>query len=182
MTNTRPLATIKRQLQAGFTLLEVMVVVLIIGIIISFATLSIGPSASQQQELETKRIVALVQLAAEEAILNASDIVLQLTARGYRFALLDAAGQIRPFDKADTTYRPRELPEELHLQAMINGEEVSLTQTFADTEQLPSVFILSSGELTPFEIDVVNDDDLKFRAVGEYSGQVSYRGRVDGQR
>jgi general secretion pathway protein H len=179
MTNTRPLVTIKRQLQAGFTLLEVMVVVLIVGIIISFATLSIGPSASQQQEQESKRIVALVKLAGEEAILNASDIVLQLTERGYRFALLDAGGQVKPFDSEDTTYRPRELPDNLRLRATINGEEASLTQTYTDTEQLPSVFILSSGELTPFEIDVVDDDDLKFRAIGSYSGQVVYQGRVD---
>ena len=64
--------------QAGFTLLEMMVVVVIIGIIMSFATLSIGGGDRRADELkrEAQRFMALLELASSEAIKRCAAILI----------------------------------------------------------------------------------------------------------
>ena len=53
---------------AGFTLLELLVVVLLIGIIANFAVLSMsGRALTDKLSVEAQRLNQLVQLAAEEA-------------------------------------------------------------------------------------------------------------------
>src|SRR5699024_337924 len=53
----------------GFTLIEVLVVVLIIGIVLSFVSLSINTnSAAERLDREARRLAALARTAATDAI------------------------------------------------------------------------------------------------------------------
>ncbi|MDH5301270.1 MAG: type II secretion system minor pseudopilin GspH [Gammaproteobacteria bacterium] len=179
MTNNCLSAAGVRRKQSGFTLIEVMVVVLIIGIIISFASLSVGQSASQEQEEEARRLTALLRLGGEEAIFNSRELVLEVFKGGYRFMEIDPKGQRQPVGKEETTYRARELPEQFHLRLEIDGTEVALTGAPQEGQQPPAVFMLSSGEMTPFVLDVVDEQKVGYRLQGEYSGMVNYVGKVE---
>ena len=70
--------------QCGFTLLELLVVLMIIGIIIGAASFSINPRAQDVKE-EASRFSSLVNLALDEAAMNSDEFALQFTQKGYSF-------------------------------------------------------------------------------------------------
>ena len=52
----------------GFTLIEILVVLVVVGITLAFATLSVNPSGpSDRLNIEAQRLLALTQDAADEA-------------------------------------------------------------------------------------------------------------------
>lgn len=138
--------------EKGFTLLELLVVLLIIGIIITFVTLSID-TRSDDIEIEAKRFAALLNLAQEEAILNGMEYALEFDATGYLF--LELAGSKWKAIENDDVLRERKLPEGLNLKLVLEGEEMDMElsgNVFDAGVALPRIYLLSSGEFTPYEI------------------------------
>jgi general secretion pathway protein H len=70
---------------AGFTLVEVMVVLVIIGITLGLVSLNAMPSQQQTLEGEAKRIALLLQLARDEAIVRNRLVAFEADSQGYRF-------------------------------------------------------------------------------------------------
>jgi len=72
--------------QRGFTLLELMVVLVIVSIILTFVTLTAGgdPRAEQLQR-ETRRLAALLEMASEEAVLSSQQLAVRFSEEGYEF-------------------------------------------------------------------------------------------------
>ena len=68
----------------GFTLLEVITVVLIIGVIISFASLSVSNNDSKRVQDEAERLQHLLTLAAEESILRGKEMALFVCSARYQ--------------------------------------------------------------------------------------------------
>ena len=94
---------------AGFTLLELMVVLVLIGIIFTFAVLSFGgDDLAEAMEREAHRLATLVSLANDEAVLRGEELAMRFTEHGYEFMLLTAAGwQSR---EGDSLLKPHALP------------------------------------------------------------------------
>jgi general secretion pathway protein H len=131
--------------QHGFTLLEVMVVMVLMGIILSFTMLSVGDGGlSRRQSQEAQRLLALLKLAQEEAILRQTHIGLALSHHSYRF-MSQHRGTWSEFN--DTIFAPRVLPAELRFSIKVEGLAVTLSER-ADS---PQVILFSSGETSPFE-------------------------------
>src|SRR3569623_144089 len=103
----------RRQSAAGFTLLEVLVVILIIGVIISFAALSIHRADNSVEE-ETQRLAALIKLGSQEAVLQ-----------GREFALEFDGEQWQPLAD-DDILRPRTLPFDVVIDLKLEGEQLAL--------------------------------------------------------
>lgn len=134
--------------------------VLIIGIMLTFATLSVGDRATADTlDTEARRIEQLLRLAQEESELKGHDIGFIHTQDDYQFLLFNKEGRWAPI--AEGPLRPRALPPPLSLRLRVDGRPVPPAQQSAaggagdDTPPPePQVLILSSGELTAFALDL----------------------------
>lgn len=159
----------------GFTLIEVLVVMLIIGIIVSFATLSVGRGTDKVVEEEARRLAGLVELAGQEAVLQSRELALRLAPGGYEFQMFDKDQWRRV--TADDTLRPRTLPDGVRLEINIEGEVVKLGKksTNGDASKTePRVYLLSSGEITPFQLVVfrAGKSGEGYRVKGDVAGKI----------
>ncbi|MES3020666.1 MAG: type II secretion system minor pseudopilin GspH [Pseudomonadota bacterium] len=77
----------KRPLRAarGFTLVELMVVMVIIGITIGLVSFNAIPSSRQNLQAEAARIALLLQLARDEAIVRNRLVAFEADQQQYRF-------------------------------------------------------------------------------------------------
>jgi general secretion pathway protein H len=148
-----------RRRSAGFTLLELMVVLVLIGIIFSFAVLSLrGTDISDLMEQETRRLAMLLELASDEAVLRGEELAVNFTDDGYEFLVLRDNNWGPPAD--DPLLKAYSLPADIELRLEVEGEPPVLNVVAGEQqkdagedsgEQLePQVFILSSGEMTAF--------------------------------
>lgn len=95
--------------QKGFTLLELLVVLVIISIMLGVATLNALPSERQVLQEEARRIALLMQLARDEALVRSRPMAFEGDENGYRFLIKDA-GEWKPFG-ADEQLRERSFPQ-----------------------------------------------------------------------
>jgi general secretion pathway protein H len=162
----------------GFTLLEVLVVVIIIGIVISFAVLSIN-SDDKTLEEEARRLQALINLAGQEAVLQSRELALEFTDDGYDFLVFDGE-KWQPLAD-DEILRPRTLPGELVVEYEAEGERLTLQST-NDEKTPPRIYFLSSGEMTPFHLTVRRRGESDgYQLTGTTRGKTELRGTDDGK-
>jgi general secretion pathway protein H len=69
----------------GFTLVEIMVVMVIIGITLGLASLNAIPSPRQDLQKEAQRLTLLLQLARDEAIVRNRPVTFEATPERYHF-------------------------------------------------------------------------------------------------
>jgi general secretion pathway protein H len=174
----------------GFTLIELMVVIVIIGILLSYASLAIrGRDHEDLIREEAQRFDRLVQLALEEATLRGEEYALEIYNDGYRFYRFED-NQWMPLEN-DHLLHERKLPDDIEIDMSLEKTDIvidtvlSKENTKGKTQQdnagkqdkskdgpKPQIFLLSSGEITP-------EFDLRFYILGtEASYMVS--GRFDG--
>ena len=71
--------------EAGFTLIELMVVLLIMGIALGAVTLSFRSPTQQPLGREGERLAAVLNLAKDEASLTGQPVLFKLDRQGWRF-------------------------------------------------------------------------------------------------
>ena len=153
-----------RRQQAGFTLLELLIVVFIISLISAgFIKLSVGfGSATQLLENETKRLHRLLNLTAQEAILQGSGIGLLIEADAYHFV---AYGQEDWVTFDDDMLKRYQLPEDWHLELKQYDEvvppvvaDLKKDETKEVKQPTPSIIFYATGEVTPFQLQIYAAD------------------------
>ncbi len=187
----------------GFTLIEIIVVIFIIGIVVSFATLSVNVSTTRVVPSEVQRLESLMALASDEAVLQTQEMALEVYRNGYRFMELMQADQSWKWQplQDDAQFRPRCFPEGVTMEAVIEGLEAPLdtvdcTKFTAPADETsseekatvqksrldedkepPRVFLLSSGEMTPFDLKVAMQGEKKnyLHLVGDLTGKIVTR-------
>ncbi len=157
----------------GFTLLEIMVVLVLVGIITSFALLSVGGGPRERLAEEARRLAALVELHQQEAILNGETRGIQFSRTGYALLTLGEKGQWQSPTAANTLIQ-HTLPEDIALGLWVEDRAVDLKTT----AKLPQVLLLASGETTEFVAVFGFADDRapdapRYRVAGDALGRLT---------
>ena len=167
MTVPRPEWQLRRR--NGFTLLEILVVLAIIGITLSLAVINLGDDRLDRQlDEEGRRLKALITLASEQAILQNREIALAVTTSQYQFLTL-----------AEKKWQPIAGDRILRLRTLKPGQKLSLDLEnrpviLPDSPDSPQVFLLSSGEISPFLISLTDEAlDSVYRLSPGSDGQLN---------
>lgn len=175
------------QREQGFSLVEILVVVLIVAIVTSAAMLSFA-NVSDDRELRTeaRRFAALVEVALDEATMQGRDFGIELMTGGYRFVEYDAYAARWTSLPGDDTLRLRALPDSVEIELFMEGQRVLLSDSPAafdvpdDTSfrsagefYAPHLLVYSSGDATPFEMHLWRaSDDRRVIVRGDGLGTV----------
>jgi general secretion pathway protein H len=187
----------------GFTLLEVMVVIALIGVIVTMVQFSFSANKPEDKLKEQSfRFKVIFESAQEYGLLNNLELGLLVKENSYQFLAYDGvkwslpaeqnwlAEQIMPNDivlSLNLDDLPIEEPILLDSKALFEEEEGFTLETEKDKEKklIPQVYILSGGDLTPFSLtfqfsdeleqsDVF--DDLGYRVTGLYTTPLEISG------
>ena len=145
----------------GFTLIELMVVLVVVGLLVSLVGMNIGGGGERRELTEVTRTLYLrMQAAADEAVLTSREIGIRFDENNrYRFLVFDR-------DEAEWVREPPgglpggTLPQWAAFRIETEAESGGGTGLGdSDAERLPSIVFFSSGEMTPFELSVWWRDD-----------------------
>jgi general secretion pathway protein H len=163
----------------GFTLVEILVVVVIMAIVISLAVLSIGVTGRDAQlDQEGRRIEALIDLLHERALLEGRDFGVSIQPNSYDFLVYDTIHDTwRKFDR-ENEYRHRDLPKGVSFQLQLDQQTVVLKAVDKSLSgglpSTPQLAIAASGEGTPFRLVLQRDATQAKAAVnGDALGKIS---------
>lgn len=151
--------------QRGFTLLELLVVLVVVGVMVSMAVLSFGVLGRDRQvEEETRRFWAVLRQAREEAELQVEDLGIFMSADAYQFLRFDSRENEWLLIEYDELFAERDLPEGLRFRLRLESRDVVLQPDLpqrGDKEENdkwpPQIMVLSSGDVMPFELEIERD-------------------------
>ncbi|MBA3581938.1 MAG: type II secretion system minor pseudopilin GspH [Gammaproteobacteria bacterium] len=131
----------------GFTLIEILVVITLIGIVATFISLTMLDRGAHDLKEQSRRLAALIRTAHEDSVLYGRNMGMSIGKRDYRFFEFEA-GQWHAITAKDI-YRPRQLPGILYLQLKLDDINVIMDN---DAPATPQIFFLASGEISPFDL------------------------------
>jgi len=151
----------------GFTLIEIMVVMVIVAILAGTVSLVVGDNQQRHElENEARRLAALLDLTQHEAVFQNIEIGFQLDQQGYAFRVLDEAKlswASLPQDFLKNRNFPDwmivDLNDRVYELQLGENEDEAAADNFA-----PQVLFFSSGESTPFLITLsyTGADDFQY--------------------
>jgi len=131
----------------GFTLVEIMVVMVIIGVTLGLASLNAIPSPHQDLQAEAQRLTLLLQLARDEAIVRNRPVTFEATPERYHFLVRNETRWV-PITN-DDLLREREFkngPLTLLLDPASAGTVNPLRITFGrEPVDKPFVLVMATG-------------------------------------
>jgi general secretion pathway protein H len=147
----------------GFTLVEILVVVVIMAVVIALAVLSIGVTGRDTQlDEESRRIEGLVDILHERALLEGRDFGLRILPDGYEFAVYDADRDRWLTMNDEQEFRHRTLPKGVSFKLTLDSVEVVLKPVERDAlndqpPPSPQLAISASGDGTPFKLTLTRE-------------------------
>jgi general secretion pathway protein H len=140
----------------GFTLLELLVVMVLAGILLSIVTVSVTPDPRQQLAREAQRIGQLMALAADEARIRQEPIVWEADLNGYRF--VTEAGGERQLLTGDDLLRERTWDRPLTRLAVIDAGRSQPSQILLGPGAPPVRIAIAREWIQPrFRLELAND-------------------------
>lgn len=167
----------------GFTLIEILIVVLIISIVTSVGMLTISRNNNKEIEYFAKELTQVIQLAEEQAMLHSSVLGLIIKSESYQFVVLEKTPdnkKERWSPLLDNVLGKHTIPD--HVQMTIDThdpqkkEEEKSDDDNNDEEKPPEpqLVISPNGDVTPFVIYIgAKGTKPRFTITGAADGTIT---------
>jgi len=172
----------KARIDQGFSLIEILVVVFIIGILVTAVSLSIdiggSGSVNENVQKQAEKLLQFSVLAGDQAVLTGDPIGLLLIPPGsektWRYAWQHYRGGV--WRELPAPFTIQTLHEDLELAIKIEGEEIRFEGLEEDEVRLPTVVFYPGGEVTPFFLTLFNRSDIEIKEVlsSQRNGRVEW--------
>ncbi len=140
-----------RRAQHGFTLLEIMVVLAIVGTVIAVVGINLTPDTDRLARLEAGRFIAVVNEVRDEAILAGESYFLLIDDKNMSYQFIGTrAGRSESRDEG--LLRVRSIEQGVSL-------DWDVFEQFDSEESEKRVLITALGEITPFEAWFEGDEN-----------------------
>jgi general secretion pathway protein H len=172
---------------AGFTLIEIMIVVFIIGLITAAAVITFGGDRRDTElDKEAQRLDALFDYVREQAELQTRDYGFRVNAVGYSFVTFDVLQNQWREAGEDDALRQREFPEGMVPEVVVEGRRIVLDRKEPSVKDFkPQIMIFANGDLSSFEVSlqreggsdrarIYSDEETNIRLL--LPGQVEQKG------
>jgi general secretion pathway protein H len=163
----------------GFTLVEILVVIVIMAVVISITVLSVSATGRDSQlDEESRRIEGLVGLLHDRALLEGRDFGLRIEPAAYEFVVYDPRRDRWMMLDQEREFRHRELPKGISFQLQLDSQTVVIKPIDRNLSSgdlpNPQVAIAASGEGTPFRLTLQREaTQAKASVDGDALGKVS---------
>jgi len=151
-----------RVIMRGFTLIEILIVILIISVVSSIGVLTISRNNNKEVEYFAKELTQVIQLAEEQAMLQSTVLGLVVSENSYEFVALSES---RDKDNNKVTkWSPLEdrilgrhgIPDHVQMRVELRGaakkENEATGDESAEVSKEPQLVISANGNVTPFTI------------------------------
>ena len=174
----------RRRRNAGFTLIEILVVCLIIGIVVAGVVLSVNLTGRDRElEKESRRLYTLVDYAREQAELQTREFGVMFTDDGYEFLTYDNRRDAWRGVFEDDALAERKLPYGLSFALSNESRPVTFNRPKDAKDKTPQVMIYSNGDLTSFAATLERDGGLRSVTITEDDkGQVVAQPMVEAKQ
>jgi general secretion pathway protein H len=182
------LAIPMRSSARGFTLIEILVVIVIVATIVSIALLSVNVGGDDAElDTERRRLASLIETVQDEAVLQGREFGIELMTSSYRFVEFDPLTRQWAEIYGDDLYRLRTLPEGLEFELFIDDRRIELEanpKELADPDRpmrsgvdayTPHLFLFASGDTTVFELHLWRrQTDQRLVLRGDVLGELEF--------
>jgi len=150
---------------SGFTLIEILIVLVIISIVSSVAILTVSHNQNKNLENLAHELQRVILLAEQEAMLRPATLGLALTSTSFQFYQYTT----RWVPLSTPILGMHHFPATIQLQLKINHKIIPLNTP-------PVLIISASGDLTPFIILIGKKEaPPRYAVIGYANGQVNTR-------
>jgi general secretion pathway protein H len=149
----------------GFTLLELMIVIVLIGVLLGMVSFAAGVNPARQARQEADVLMQVIQQLRERAVLEGQEYGLRLSTDGYRAMRLE----VRGWESVTAFHR---WPENVLLRLKRDGYSLI---PGAD-EGPPQLLMLSSDETSVFTLTFASKERTWLSLSGDGIGEVAIDG------
>ncbi len=126
--------------EAGFTLVELMMVIFVVGIMAGLVVMAVGGNTSRELKKEATRIQQLLIIAQDEATFSGQEIGFYIDDQNKSYGFLTFNNQNLTWDLLEKdTFAERKLPEGYQWRLDVYGEPVDLKKIYQDAKGKPQL-------------------------------------------